>query len=50
MTSLAIDYVNLTRICEFARRLHRCALHSAGTIPWPNVLEQIDAFNAVLHV
>jgi hypothetical protein len=28
MTNLAIDYVNLTRICEFARRLHK--LHRVG--------------------
>ena len=28
MTNLAMDYVNLTRICEFARRLHQ--LHRVG--------------------
>jgi hypothetical protein len=28
MTNLAIDYLNLTRICEFARRLHQ--LHRLG--------------------
>ena len=28
MTNLAIDYVHLTRICEFARRLHQ--LHRVG--------------------
>src|SRR5271169_2071225 len=28
MTNLAIDYVNLTRICEFVRRLHQ--LHRVG--------------------
>jgi hypothetical protein len=28
MNNLAIDYVNLTRICEFARRLHQ--LHRVG--------------------
>jgi hypothetical protein len=28
MTNLAIDYAHLTRICEFARRLHQ--LHRLG--------------------
>jgi hypothetical protein len=40
MASFAKDYANLTRICEFTRRLHQ---RPEGAIPtWPSPARQRD--------